>query len=433
MHLVILTAELATTGNSCGGSASFAANLARIFKRKGHRVTIVVISTKEEEIVFDDGITVKTAYVKKELWDKYNQIAVMTAAFTGEDQDEIRKYIVNIHKGELAKSIIAEIEREEKIDLIHSSNLCGLSLGLDDGIPYVVRISSYYNMCDNAEVPDSIVDYDHSPLTIKDKLEVYMLQKAKFVISPSHLLAEIGRSKMGLEPVVIESPFVLNKENWDNGIYDSLLKGKQYIIHYGRLAYAKGTHIVAQISKRILSKYPDKLIVLAGRDSDMKSAEGEIIKGHELVMRSAGQYSDRIVYAGCLTREQLYPLIQHAEICLLPSRLENLSNACVEAMAMAKIVIASKGASFEQLIDDRVNGFLCERDDPDSFMKAVEEALTMEEEKRKQMGAKAVERTNRLTPDVIYEKYYAFYQQVIKEWTQKEDTLNNIKEGIECQ
>ncbi len=341
MHLVILTAELATNGNSCGGSASFTANLARIFQRNGHRVTIVLVTTKEENVVFDAEIKVRTAYVEKSLWDKYNYFAEITAALTGEDRDEIRKYLVNLHKSELAKTIIKEIDQEEKIDIIHSSNLCGLSLGLDEGIPYVVRISSYYNMWDHAELPNAIIDYDQVPMTIKDKLEVYMLQKAKYVISPSNLLAEIGRLKMGINPMVIESPFVLSEESWDNSVYDSLAKGKKYIIHYGRMAYAKGTHIVAQISKQILKKYPDRLIVLVGRDGEMESVEGTIIKGHELVVKSAGEYADRIIYAGCLSREQLYPLIQHAEVCLLPSRLENLSNACIEAMAMGKIVIGT--------------------------------------------------------------------------------------------
>ena len=427
MHLVILAAELATAGNSCGGSASFTANLARIFRRNGHRVTIVVITTKKEEIVFDTDIAVRSAYVEKALWDDYNRIAAVTAAVTGEAQDEIRKYMVNIHKSELAKKMIREIDREDKIDMIHASNLCGLSLGLEDDIPYVVRISSYYNMWDNAELPEGTVDYGKCPMTIKDRLEVYMLQKAKYIISPSHLLAGIGRLQLGIEATVMESPFLLDREHWDYSVYDSLVKGKKYLLHYGRMAYAKGTHIVAQTVKHILKKYSDRLVVLAGRDSEMRSAEGGSIKGHELVEKSAQEYADRVIYTGCLAREQLYPLIQHAEVCLLPSRLENLSNACIEAMAMGKIVIGTNGASFEQLIDDRISGYLCERDDPDSFMRAVEEALTMGETARRRMGSRAVERTRRLAPEVIYEEYHTFYRKVIREWRQK----NTLKNGEE--
>ena len=40
---------------------------------------------------------------------------------------------------------------------------------------------------------------------------------------------------------------------------------------------------------------------------------------NELIRKSAGEYADRVIYAGRLVREQLYPLIKGAEVCLLPS------------------------------------------------------------------------------------------------------------------
>ena len=72
---------------------------------------------------------------------------------------------------------------------------------------------------------------------------------------------------------------------------------------------------------------------------------------------------------------------------------------------------------------------MCERDDPDSFMRAVEEALTMGETARRRMGSRAVERTRRLAPEVIYEEYHTFYRKVIREWRQK----NTLKNGEELE
>ena len=123
-----------------------------------------------------------------------------------------------------------------------------------------------------------------------------------------------------------------------------------------------------------------------------------------------------MIYAGCLVREQLYPFIENAEICLLPYRIDNLSNACIEAMAMGKIVIGTDGASFEQLIDDRKSGFLCRRDNPESYFEAVEEVLSMSEAAKRQIELEASRQVKRLAPEVIYRKYYDFYQKVISEW-----------------
>ena len=416
MHLVIVTCELATANHTAYGLASFTANLARIFRGKGHKVTVVVAATKDEHLIFDEDISLKTTYLEKKLWDEYDAIGRMGAILTGSNRNENRKFIVNYYKSNQVKHVIGEIKAREKIDIIHVCNVCSLSLGFGQDIPYVVRISSYQNMWDGADLPEGCIDYDKNPLSINNKLEIYTLKKARYVVSPSNFMAEVTRQNIGMEPVIIESPFTLNKKGWDYGIYNSLVKGKNYIIHYGRLSYCKGTHIVAKIAKDILEKYPDMTIVLAGNYIEMENQYGERIKAYELVKECAGEYADRVLYAGCLTREQLYPLIQNAKLCLLPSRIENLSNACIEALAMNRIVIATEGVSFEQLIEDRVNGFLCKHDDPDSFLQAVEKVLEMGEDSRKQIEAEASKRIAKLAPDMIYEKYLAFYQKVIREW-----------------
>ena len=68
------------------------------------------------------------------------------------------------------------------------------------------------------------------------------------------------------------------------------------------------------------------------------------------------------------------------------------------------------------MIDDRVSGFLCERDNPESFLQAVEEALSMNEEEKQKMIEKASMRIQQLSPEIIYEKYFDFYKQVMQEW-----------------
>lgn len=417
MHLAILTDELATSGNSSGGLASFSANLARIFKRNGHRVTILLVTTKRQEIVFDEGIALRNVYVEKAMWDKFAHMAEHIAALTGEEEETIRKILVSLYKGELVRELIQQIHLKERIDIIHTCNLEQFALGLDDSIPYVVRISSYMRVALNASSPENREEYyDESTFTLKDKLDIYLLQKSRYVISPSNLLAEMGKEKMGIDPVVIESPFVLDRDNWDDSVYCSLIEGKRYIIHYGRLSYFKGTHIVVEIVRRILEKYPDIYMLLAGADEGLLDDNGQQVTAHELIKEAAGRYADRVIYAGCLVREQLYPFIENAEICLLPYRIDNLSNACIEAMAMGKIVIGTDGASFEQLIDDRKSGFLCRRDNPESYFEAVEEVLSMSEAAKRQIELEASRQVKRLAPEIIYRKYYDFYQKVISEW-----------------
>ncbi len=417
MHIAIVTTELASSNHSSGGLASFSANLVRIFRENGHKVSIVLAATKKENILFDKGIDVYETFIPKSVWGIFDRMAGIGASVTDEEKDEIRRFFMNLYKSRQVRKMIGHIDKKEKIDLVHYCNLGGLSLFADKKIPYVVRLSGFLNVCNGgANQPNGSIEFEDNRLSIRHRLEYFALKRSKYVISPSYLLAETARRSLRIRPTVLESPFVLNRENWDYDIYDSLLREKRYIIHYGSLKYLKGTHIVAKMAHTMLDTHKDMLLVLAGADLEMFDERGRKVKAHELVKAGAGEHSDRVVYAGCLVREQLYPLIQNAQLCLLPSRLENLSNACIEAMAMGRIVIGTDGASFEQLIDDGVSGFLGERDNPQSYLQAVNTALNMSEEEKRKMEEKAAERIKKLAPDVVYRKYMRYYRKVMKHW-----------------
>jgi glycosyltransferase involved in cell wall biosynthesis len=68
----------------------------------------------------------------------------------------------------------------------------------------------------------------------------------------------------------------------------------------------------------------------------------------------------------------LYELL---ELVLLPSRIEGLSQALLEAMALGKPVIASRAAGNLDLIADHRDGRLVEPLDPGAWARAIEELL----------------------------------------------------------
>lgn len=417
MHIVFVTTELATSNHSSGGLASFTANMARIFAANGHKVTIVLAATRDEKLVFEDDIRLETTFIPKSIWGLFDKLGKICVFGKKENAAETRRFFVNIYKSEQVRREIKKIDKKNKVDIVHYCNLGALAFRAGNDIPYVIRLSSFMNMGRGAGIPDGSIRYEDNRRTIKDKLTEYTLKKSKYIISPSDLLADIGKKNLHIEPVVLESPFVLRREDWDYGIYyNTITDEKRYILHYGSLRYAKGTHVVAQLAEKLLQRYPDLYLVLAGNSEEMLDASGNNIKAHELVKKSARQYADRVIYAGRLAREQLYPIVQNAEVCLLPSRIENLSNACIEAMAMGKIVVATNGASYEQLIEDRISGFLCERDNAESFLQGLDEALRLSSEEKKGMSARAMEITKRLAPEKIYAKYMEFYKKVIEEW-----------------
>ena len=418
MHIVFVTAELASTNNATGGLGTFTANMASMFASNGHKVTIILSTVKEDETEFDhDNITLIKLYVRKTIWDFWAKLAVI-CSFGKKDNKEIRAIFIDFYRSGQIRKEIRKINKKNRIDIVHYCNLYSLALRANKKIPYVIRISGIGFVARAANMPVCNINYEDNQLSKSEIVLHYTMKKARYIISPSNIIADIERKRFGIEATVIESPFLLQTQNLD---FDCLnhygLKEKKYIIHYGgQLRFLKGTHVVAKLARELLQKYPDLYIVLAGVCENMQDEAGNVMKAHELVKQEAGEYADRVIYVGSIVREQLYPMIQNAELCLLPSRTENLANACIEAMAMGRIVVATDGASYEQLIDNGMNGFLCERDNPESFLRGIEAALTLNEEEKSLIESNAIETVKRLRPDNIYKQYLDFYEKVINEW-----------------
>lgn len=418
MNIVFVTNQIATSNNPAQGAASFSSNIARIFAEQGHRVYIVLVSTKELHIEFQKEIDIISLYVPMKKWIKIDKISKVLCLICKDGKDAVRQAIMSLYKARRTRKAILDINRKNNIDIILYCNSRALDRLSPKRIPYVLRIAQFRNILRGANIPEGNVQYENIPLTLQEKLEEHAIKKAKYVVAPSYLLAGMAKENIGIDVTVLESPFVLKTDEWDCSVLSGMrLNEKKYIIHYaGSLRYLKGTHIVAMLAKKFLQQYPDYYIVLAGDSQEIMDEKGHKMKAYEFVKKSAEEFSDRVIYAGRLVREQLYPLILSAELCLLPSRIENLSNACIEAMAMGKIVVATNGASYEQLIDDRVSGFLCEKDNPDSYLEAINEVLNMSIEDKEKMSLKALEVTKRLEPQKIYEQYMNFFEKVIQEW-----------------
>jgi glycosyltransferase involved in cell wall biosynthesis len=82
-------------------------------------------------------------------------------------------------------------------------------------------------------------------------------------------------------------------------------------------------------------------------------------------------------------------------------------------MSLGKIVVGTRGASFDQLIDDGVSGFLCEIDDRKSLLAAVERALATD--RSDEIGACARARIEELRPELAGARLVEAYAELLEE------------------
>jgi len=202
----------------------------------------------------------------------------------------------------------------------------------------------------------------------------------------------------------------MEAETLDDALLNAFdLRTKQFLLFFGTISLYKGCMTIAKSLNRLFSQYPGLYFVFAGKIAKYKKKKYDVLIRREV----RAEYQDRIIFCGNAKHAQLYPVIQTAKGVVLPSRVDNLPNTCLEAMGLGKIVVGTRGASFDQLINDGENGFLCDIDAPDSLFASMKKLLSLSGEKTQQMSQAAIERIKLLHPDIVVPKLLEFYREVI--------------------
>lgn len=255
--------------------------------------------------------------------------------------------------------------------------------------------------------------------TLFDRLELYAVKHADYAFAPSQCCAAAVAKRAKCKVDVIESPYLDRFGDFDNSVYEKQLLGKKYLLFNSTLSSLKGTHVAISAIEELMRSYPDLYMVFAGTDVGIAASDGTCISAGRILNRLNKKYDGRVIYLGVLKRERLFPVIANAYACVLLSRIENLSNSCIEAMSMKKIVIATYGASFEQLIRNKENGLLVKRDSPKAFLNAVTYLMNMRQEEKKKMEECAAVSIERLNSDKVYTKMIDVYNNTIQNFRRK--------------
>lgn len=406
MHIAIATPEFITETNAQGGLANYSANLARLLRDHGHIISIFVLGLENTEFLLEEGITVYRVCYKEqpELIEKF-KIPILKHYLMALWTLCGRSFVVNRK--------IKQVNRIQNIDIVHYPNAESLALFRGRKIPTVVRLSCYLPLWLYAQEPDFKYTRNIDTLSLAEKLEIIAIKRADKVFAPSYNTAGLTEEKAKRKVHVIESPFYFNGIRVDDSICKQPLEGKKYFIFYGTLDYRKGVHIIADILDEFFENYPDYYFVFVGRTTTMVF-RGDEVDAMKYVYASAPKHRDRILhYPFTNNKEQLYALVKNAQAVVLPSRVENLPNTCIESMALGQIVIGTDGASFEQLIEDGYNGFLIERENSSQLYEKMVQVINMSEQEADFMKVRASDSVRRLHPDKIYEQLIEFYQSVI--------------------
>lgn len=401
MRIALVTSEFVTEFLYDGGLANYVYRAARTLLFLGHHPVVVTTAGKDENLMLD-GIPVhRVAIQDAQEWKmpRFYKYLNMLAKCR---YDMAMK---SLWQSRVLNRVVRQLHREEPFDIIQYAHLTGVGFFRPHAIPAVVRLSSSTRLCNEKG------GYGLPLVHVRQQewIEHRTLKRADGVFGPSHRIAELMSEDLKRPIEVIESPFLLDVDHLDESVYEEHCKSKKYLLFFGSLCHIKGVGVIAAMIHRLLERHRDLSFAFVGKE--VPGQEGGSLL--EQVRRNAAGHADRVIHIPSLRHPQLYPIIQEAHAVVLPSRVDNFPNACIEAMAFGKVVIGTWGNGFEQLIDDGQSGFLCRVDDPDDLLEVTERALRMTDEERLIMGRRATERINACAPEKVGEELVDFYQRVI--------------------
>lgn len=314
-------------------------------------------------------------------------------------------YLVNaLNRGFLLNKKIDKMVKELSIDIVQFTSLEGIAIFYKGTVPAVLRLSSYAKIAFSTYQTCSYWN-----VKVMSFIERLSSRRCDAVFAPCRNTAQAFGKDCKRTVHVIETPFINDVKEYDMTYVKNNLSNKKYVLFFGTLYAEKGILVIADILEKFLQDNPQYYFVFIGEIGYFNGKDCI-----ELLMEKAGKYKDRVIIWGALPHQQLYPIIMEADFIVLPSLMENLSNACIEAMYFKKVVIGTDGASFEQLIQHKRNGLLCKIADSQDLLHKMQEAASMDTESKRQMGRKARDRIDRLRPEYAVRRLLQFYNCVLE-------------------
>ena len=189
----------------------------------------------------------------------------------------------------------------------------------------------------------------------------------------------------GIDEAALLVPDIIKKKYGLNGL--------DYVLFLGRIDPIKRIEWVLDLSLIL----PEGVrIVIAG------GPQNAVAESYYRRLKDASSNNQRCVFPGVITGQERNELFSNCLFFVSPSHNEGLPLTVLEAMSFSsKCCIASNIPAHEEIIQDRVTGFLFDTSDKRKFLETMGEALALPLERRLGMG---VEARNRVKGNYSWDK-----------------------------
>jgi len=209
---------------------------------------------------------------------------------------------------------------------------------------------------------------------------------------------------------VVHTGVGLPERSPDSGVRDALRaswgisRNAPVIMTAARLSYEKGLGTLIDAVPRMLAAVPDMQLIIAG-DGPLREELQRRIESYNMTntVRMLGFCDD------------VNRIMQAADLFVLPSRMEGMPNALLEAMAAGLPVVASRVGGIPEAVEDGVEGLLVSPGNPAELADAVIRIMssTIVHARMSQAARRRIDDQFRV--DLVARRYEALYERLYSE------------------
>ena len=396
MNILFLTNEYSHESlPESGGTGVFISNISKILISKGHKVYVFSLSNIDLYIS-DLGVIVKikkNTLVKNQIY-KLLRSVTRKVSFLNNYHFKLKRLEVK----EIAKQLNQFIEKNKlNIDIIETHDFNGISLYLNNKIPYIVRCHGSFSIFreyfyKNFNIPKLVLDCEFEA----NRKAKNIITISKYSQKINHELFKINKSKLIY-----------------NGVNTSLYKAKEEvkvieksIFYFGNISLEKGADVAIEVFLNVIKFESNLSLHFMGIETNYKSELLKIIKENNI--------EDKVIFHGFQNTDSIIKLISSAEVVIFPSKGETFGMALCETMSIGKPVVVANIPAFNEIVTDKKSGFIANsvQDYSDAIQFVFENP-----NKAAEIGKNARNTIiNRFSIDKMVDETLKYYQEVIDDF-----------------
>ncbi len=254
----------------------------------------------------------------------------------------------------------------------------------------------------------------HDPIVGKEleanicqNIELQTLRFANMLISHSKA-TQLSWEKLLNKTIAYQLPVYKKEEVKQEKTNENL--PQNYALVVGRVQYWKGPTVLCQAFEILKDKAPHLLWI--GRNSDYQNSDmaGYLAKNYPTI------WNNKIKNVPQSDAKEIENYQLNANFIIIPSAWDVFNFTCVEAMALGKVVVCSSGAGAADIIQDGINGFVFEKENPQALANVIEKVNNLLPEEIIKIGIEAqITVLQKLNPNKIAEQRIELYKSVLQQ------------------